>query len=418
MSHGSTTLVPVLVVGMLVTGCANSLLTKLQDNICVADCDSVHPKLFEQPTWQSANMFAGEILCLLAFSILTSLGTSRRGVALGESAHLSSDEPGPTDPMLIKSPSSAPVGGHGAAVTPIAASLDASSQADLADGKLLTGPRRFLFALPALCDILGTTLMNVGLFLTPVSIYQMLRGALVLWVGLFSYLFLGRNLTKSQVASLFVVMLGVAIVGLSNALSGKGAIEDAEAGKSLVGVFIILFAQVFTASQFVIEEKVMTVYVVPPLFAVGLEGFFGLIMTLILMLVLWAAIGRQPSHQGGYFDLPAGWHQIVADPQILGLCIAIMFSIALFNWTGLSVTRRLSATARSLIDTSRTVGIWAVSVLVGWEEVRLLQIVGFVFIVYGTIVYNGITSFPSFLRLGPTLPEETNPYDPVGREED
>jgi hypothetical protein len=34
--------------------------------------------------------------------------------------------------------------------------------------------------------VCGTTLMNVGLILTPVSIYQMSRGALVLWVGVLS----------------------------------------------------------------------------------------------------------------------------------------------------------------------------------------------------------------------------------------
>ena len=36
--------------------------------------------------------------------------------------------------------------------------------------------------------------MNVGLLYTPVSIYQMTRGALVLFVGAFSVLFLRRRL--------------------------------------------------------------------------------------------------------------------------------------------------------------------------------------------------------------------------------
>jgi drug/metabolite transporter (DMT)-like permease len=36
--------------------------------------------------------------------------------------------------------------------------------------------------------------MNVGLLYTPVSIYQMTRGALVLFVGIFSVIFLQRRL--------------------------------------------------------------------------------------------------------------------------------------------------------------------------------------------------------------------------------
>src|SRR5205085_4484714 len=47
-------LVVVLVVGMLVSGVANTLLTKLQDNAG-----------FEQPVWQTLNMFVGESGCWL-----------------------------------------------------------------------------------------------------------------------------------------------------------------------------------------------------------------------------------------------------------------------------------------------------------------------------------------------------------------
>ena len=40
--------------------------------------------------------------------------------------------------------------------------------------------------------------MNVGLLYTPVSIYQMTRGALVLFVGTLSVLFLRRKLYLYQ----------------------------------------------------------------------------------------------------------------------------------------------------------------------------------------------------------------------------
>ena len=37
--------------------------------------------------------------------------------------------------------------------------------------------KKFLFILPTLCDLTATTLMNLGLFYTTASVYQMLRGA-------------------------------------------------------------------------------------------------------------------------------------------------------------------------------------------------------------------------------------------------
>lgn len=43
-----------------------------------------------------------------------------------------------------------------------------------------------------------TQLMNIGLLYTPVSIYQMTRGALVLFVGVLSVVFLRRRLWLYQ----------------------------------------------------------------------------------------------------------------------------------------------------------------------------------------------------------------------------
>ena len=47
-------------------GCANSLFTKYQDNQCVENCDDPNPShrlLFEQPVFQTFQMFLGEV-CL------------------------------------------------------------------------------------------------------------------------------------------------------------------------------------------------------------------------------------------------------------------------------------------------------------------------------------------------------------------
>ena len=71
-----------------------------------------------------------------------------------------------------------------------------------------------------------------------------------------------------------------------------------------------------------------------------------------------------------------------------------MISIGGFNFFGLSVTRTVSATARSTIDTCRTLFIWIVSLGLGWETFKWLQIVGFALLVYGTFLFNDIVSPP------------------------
>lgn len=60
----------------------------------------------------------------------------------------------------------------------------------------------------------------------------------------------------------------------------------------------------------------------------------------------------------------------------------------------------ISATARSTIDTCRTLFIWLFSLGLGWETFKWLQVVGFVLLVYGTAVFNEVVRPPTiaFLR--------------------
>lgn len=65
-----------------------------------------------------------------------------------------------------------------------------------------------------------------------------------------------------------------------------------------------------------------------------------------------------------------------------------------FNAFGLAITRNLSATARSVIDTCRTLFIWIVSLGLGWESFKWLQLLGFAILVYGTFLFNDLIRPP------------------------
>ena len=71
-----------------------------------------------------------------------------------------------------------------------------------------------------------------------------------------------------------------------------------------------------------------------------------------------------------------------------------MYDYSGFNFFGLSVTRSVSATSRSTIDTCRTLFIWIVSLGLGWESFKWLQVAGFALLVYGTFLFNDIVKPP------------------------
>ncbi|KAH6624771.1 hypothetical protein B0J18DRAFT_382906 [Chaetomium sp. MPI-SDFR-AT-0129] len=426
-------IIPFLVAMMLFTGVCNTLLTKYQDNQCVRDCDSPDPKKrrhFEQPMIQTLQMFVGEMGCWLVVGLVS---LYRRYVSPSSSSS-ATYQPLPTgineDTEEITNPRADADNESIRSTTPLAPSSRAGNpNCDVPKPhdcpSVLRGWRVTLLALPAICDILGTTLMNAGLLLVAASIYQMTRGALVLFVGLFSVVFLRRHLHAFQWLSLVGVVAGVAVVGLAGAIQpdkkhadtdvdgGAGATEvGADALMVIVGVLMIAGAQIFTATQFVLEEWILERSAIEPLRVVGWEGVFGFLVTLAGMVVLHFTIGRTDAGRYGPFDMVEGWRQFWEYQSVFVSSVLIMVSIGGFNFFGLSVTRTVSATSRSTIDTCRTLFIWIVSLGLGWETFKWLQVVGFALLVYFTFLFNGLVQPPfKFLRVREV--EELLPEEPI-----
>ena len=63
---------------------------------------------------------------------------------------------------------------------------------------------------------------------------------------------------------------------------------------------------------------------------------------------------------------------------------------------GIACTKYASAAQRSTIDTSRTIFIWIVSVLLGLESFIAMEIPGFIILALGTLLYNEIIVIPYF----------------------
>jgi multidrug transporter EmrE-like cation transporter len=95
-------------------------------------------------------------------------------------------------------------------------------------------------------------------------------------------------------------------------------------------------------------------------------------------------------------DTPRAFDDINANKMILVWSILICFSIASFNAFGVAVTKNASSAQRSTIDTSRTVIIWVVQLILGEEKFKVLQLFGFILLVFGTLVYNEILVVPFF----------------------
>ncbi|KAG0710752.1 Solute carrier family 35 member F6 [Chionoecetes opilio] len=94
----------------------------------------------------------------------------------------------------------------------------------------------------------------------------------------------------------------------------------------------------------------------------------------------------------------------IGNSGLLALSLLLnIFSIAFFNFAGVSVTKELSATTRMVLDSVRTLVIWVFTLAVQWETFQYLQVInssqpiGFLILVVGMMLYNDILILP-FMR--------------------
>jgi len=79
--------------------------------------------------------------------------------------------------------------------------------------KKLTNIHPAWLAIPASCDFCASTLMFIALTMVPPSVYQMMRGIIVVITAFLSIIFLNRTLYRHHWTALVMIVLGVAQVG-------------------------------------------------------------------------------------------------------------------------------------------------------------------------------------------------------------
>ncbi|KAM8726693.1 solute carrier family 35 member F6 [Acanthopagrus schlegelii] len=324
---------------MLTTGSLNTLSAKWADMFSAKGCHGDPEHSFSHPFVQAVGMFLGELSCLAVFYIL-----------------LCHDKRRPQPTM-----------NPGQSFNPL------------------------LFFPPAMCDMTATSIMYVALNMTSASSFQMLRGAVIIFTGLLSVAFLGRRLAPSQWIGILTTILGLVIVGLADFFSGHHD-DEHKLSDVITGDLLIIMAQVIVSVQMVLEEKFVYKHDVHPLRAVGTEGFFGFVVLSLLLIPMYfigvGAFSDNPRHV--LEDALDAFCQIGHKPLILLALLGNTVSIAFFNFAGISVTKEISATTRMVLDSLRTLVIWVVSLGLGWEQFQGLQVLGFLVLLAGTALYNGL----------------------------
>ncbi|XP_067682026.1 solute carrier family 35 member F6-like [Haliotis asinina] len=355
-----------LMIGMLVTGSINTISKKAQ-NDCVAPGypdrsanSTTKPHDFDHPWFQTFIMFIGEMSCLFGLCVIR----RRERIAYAKEVTSQTLPQAPIRPLQQK--------------------------------------RIFelILIVPTLCDLIGTSLAGIGLLYVDASVWQMLRGSIIIFAGILSKIFLKRKLTCIHWSGMIVTMFGLVLVGCSSVFKSQAG---SSASNTLLGIALIISSQIVSASQMVLEELFLKKRNFPPLQVVGMEGTFGLLLMMFIVLpAMYFIPGKQVNNS--YENSLDALYQIGNSPRLLIFCLLYLISIAFYNYFGLSVTKSLTAVHRTLIDACRTMLVWGADLFIFYafdknfgepfdKTYGLLQVDGFFFLMIGTALYNNLLDF-------------------------
>jgi len=283
--------------------------------------------------------------------------------------------------------------------------------------------KRLYWALliPATCDMIASFLMGVGLLWISGSIWQMLRGSIIIFTALLKIFYRKKKLLPAEIFGIVTVVGALIVVGVSSFYT-PGEIEDQPHSsssssllssssapflnptlKTILGILLVVAAQALQAFQTILEEKFLHDMEAPEPFIVGMEGLYGLLLcSAISMPVAYFLPG--PEGLGVHENSLDSFVMITKNPVLLAVILVYIVVILIFNLFGMMITQVTDAMLRNIMEPIRTLLVWVTMVFVCYvvthrkagEQVNLwslLQLAGFIILSFGILVYNGVIRF-------------------------
>ena len=111
---------------------------------------------------------------------------------------------------------------------------------------LSTAKQILLIAIPTSFDLVATVLMSIGLLYVTVSIYQMMRGAELVFAAIFSVLFLGKKLYRLHYVGIALALIGITTVGFASVLAPEQN-NTGTKSQQVFGICLIILSQAIQA---------------------------------------------------------------------------------------------------------------------------------------------------------------------------
>lgn len=285
--------------------------------------------------------------------------------------------------------------------------------------------------IPAFTDLVQTVLAMAGLIWVDPSIYQMVRGSVVIFSAILSVTWLGKTLARRHIISVLLVLVAIFCVGLAGIEKTEDSDDDdsskSSVGLVILGLLLIIAGQFIGAIQFILEEELMIKYKVSPTLLVAWEGIWGGLILLLLYIPLGVTPNKGVAADLYHENLESTLTQVKNSTTLIVTSVISVFVLLTYNWVGNMITKYLNAVARSMLEACRTIGVWSVGLFIyyvmgnhsigeQWTNWSFLELGGFFLLVYGTLAYKDIIPINPldwFKEKQHEEPNDDSAYSPV-----
>lgn len=373
----------------IVTGTACSICSKTMMELSGTGITG-ELEVFEKPIFQTFGMFVGMLFGLVMHFFVLLFKIPFPGYdheTIDQQAKVETRSPHEKDPLLATSNYAKP------------SFLNGPDQQQKPPNHV-PGWMYWFLIIPSIFDLGATALCMMGLRYLDVSIYQLLRGSGIIFVALMKQHVLGDRLYIFQWVGVFWNVVAVFLVGATAILNSHSEeTSGLKPGDALLGVSLVMLGSFVQALQFVFEEKVMTLddAAVPPLLLIGMEGFWG---TVLCLVVVYPLVYYLPGEDHGSYEDPFNtYHMFIDSPIIQYAFIIYFFAIFGYNLFAVLVTFALNSIWHAILDNFRPITVWLTDLAIyyvftdgeygeTWTVYSYLQLVGMMVLLYGTSIYN------------------------------
>eukprot|EP00747_Dinoflagellata_sp_TGD_P167673 gnl/TRDRNA2_/TRDRNA2_192471_c0_seq1.p1 gnl/TRDRNA2_/TRDRNA2_192471_c0~~gnl/TRDRNA2_/TRDRNA2_192471_c0_seq1.p1 ORF type:complete len:401 (-),score=33.99 gnl/TRDRNA2_/TRDRNA2_192471_c0_seq1:170-1273(-) len=237
-----------------------------------------------------------------------------------------------------------------------------------------------------LFDSVGMCLGYCAMGTLSAAVVQMMRSTKLIITFVISIKILGRKQLPRHYVGVFFTLCGLLLVIVGSFGHSKHHGKLGGSGHGVVGALLLCFcAEMTNTGLYLYQEFVTKKFDAQPLELVGKMGVMGVLFWSGVLCVLNATNIESTRDAMDKMSESGGL-------QVTAICYTLC--AAVFDLSGVWVSKEGSAVGRAMIDVTRSALIWGVELTCRWVQFKILHGLGFLIIVCGTLVYNGVIEIP------------------------